>query len=125
MTEWADRPAYTTGQRVRCARRFRQQLWSPRHPERRIHRIYRCVNWRECKETEVQTQAHHIDYDEPYIVVWVCDSCHRRIEHESLKVKKGWIYNYTSLVIQYKSRHRTGDTVLAHRLRVVKEEVPF
>lgn len=123
MTEWADRPAYVTGERVRCARRFRQQLWSPAHPERRIHRVYRCVNWRECRTGDVQTEAHHIDYRKPYVVVWVCRSCHRRIEH-GLKVPRRWIHDYTSLVVQVKSRHRSGDVQLPHRIKP-KEEVPF
>lgn len=121
MVGWNDRPAYTTGLRIRAARRFRQQLYSPRHPDRRIHRVYRCVNWRVCGQIDVQTEAHHLDYTKPYVVVWVCRECHRRIDHDEMAVKPSWVRDYTSLVRQVPARHAEGDH-LPHRL---KEEVPF
>lgn len=71
----------------------------------------------------MQTEAHHVDYDLPYVVVWVCGSCHRRIETGDVNVKKLWIYDYTSLVVQVKSRHRTGDATLPHRIKT--DVVPF
>lgn len=125
MTEWAERPAYT-GDMARCSRRFRQQLWSPNHPERRIHRIYRCINWRRCGQKDVQTEAHHPDYSNPYVVVWCCRSCHRCIESGSLKVKARWVYDYTSLVRQLPNVHRSGEVLPHRKLKVVRdEEVPF
>lgn len=103
---------------TRAVRRFRQQVWSPKHPERRIVRMYRCVNWRKCGSKDVQTEGHHIDYDHPFIVVWVCRSCHRLIESGSLRVLQRWVYNYESLVKEVLRHRRTGEVVC-------REAVPF
>jgi len=35
-----------------------------------------------------QVQAHHIDYREPLIIVWLCPDCHREL-HQKLKYKGG------------------------------------
>ena len=28
--------------------------------------------------------AHHIDYDDPYAVLWVCHSCHNQIHRDAI-----------------------------------------
>jgi len=35
-----------------------------------------------------QGEAHHPDYNEPLLIVWLCPDCHRAL-HRRLKVKKG------------------------------------
>jgi len=44
------------------------------------------------------SEAHHPDYSRPFVVVWVCESHHRQIDHGSIEVKSSWLCDYTSLV---------------------------
>ena len=48
-------------------------------------RIKRALNCQQCfKKTKVV--AHHIDYDKPFEVIWLCKSCHSLL-HNSLRSK--------------------------------------
>jgi len=64
------------------------KLWALRNPKAnkarqtvsralktgRLHKPSRCVN---CNERRALL-AHHEDYDYPYMVTWICFSCHPR-----------------------------------------------
>ncbi len=42
--------------------------------------------------------AHHVDYGCPFVVVWTCNSHHRRVDHGALRVPRKAIMDYTSLI---------------------------
>ena len=31
---------------------------------------------------EEQTEAHHLDYERPYIIMWLCRGCHKKVHKE-------------------------------------------
>jgi hypothetical protein len=47
---------------------------------------------------ETKTQAHHTDYSEPLIVVWVCRECHRDIHRMPNKEYVEWLKNQSGSV---------------------------
>lgn len=121
------RTAYSSTEKARCAERLRHHIWTPRSPHRRIHRLYRCCHChREC-----QTEAHHVDYTRPFLVSWLCTSCHRKVEAGSIKLGKRHMFNYESLVNSEPHRWRSGDrgpqaqSIIGRRRQRVLEEVPF
>lgn len=93
--------------RIRAERLFRGHVQSRRNPRGRIVRLP-CVFWGGVRGRWPQAQppdclgepadAHHVDYDRPFAVVWVCRNCHRKIEREKLRVTPGMVCDYTSLV---------------------------
>lgn len=96
-TGWRDRPANTKAERKlieRYERRFRHYILCNSNPRGRIVRLP-CTF---CGD--MAAEAHHLKYepDWAFIVVWTCVSCHRKIEHGSLKVRRKHVYDYTSLV---------------------------
>jgi hypothetical protein len=105
----------------RVARRFRHHIRTPRNPKGRIHReaCQFCPNPR-------PAQAHHVDYSEPYKVVWCCDCCHRDIEAGAIKVLKKHVWDYTSLIARpLKAAWRNGPRKPRRKLAVVEEPAPF
>lgn len=128
MTEWDKRPAktYEAAGRVRSAERFRGHVWSPRNRTGRIMRPWWCpVCWTQASKEVIQ--AHHVDYDRPFLVVWCCTSCHREFE-AGKKVQSKWLFNYESLVRLVKKRWRTstrGVQVGGVRPQMKKGKVPF
>lgn len=121
------RTAYSSTDKARCAERLRHHIWTPRSPHRRIHRLYRCCYCR----TECQTEAHHVDYEKPFLVSWLCTSCHRKVEAGSIKLQARHLFDYSSLVRSEPWRWRRGDrgpqsqSVVGKRRRRQLEEVPF
>ncbi len=88
--------------RTRVARRFRYHVRSSYNPRGRIHREP-CVF---CGKRKAE--AHHPDYEKAFLVVWACDSCHRKIEHKTLKIGKRHLHDYSSLIVQRPGGTRTG-----------------
>lgn len=95
---WKDRPADSRADRAtreRYQRRFRHHILCNSNPKGRIVRLP-CTF---CGD--MATEAHHLRYepDWAFIIVWTCVSCHRKVEHGSLKVYKKHVCDYTALVV--------------------------
>jgi hypothetical protein len=88
-----DGKRWSRRERDRVAERFRSHVRTPSNPGGRIHRE-RCP-WHPEKE---RSEAHHPDYSKPFLVVWCCFGCHRKIDHGSLVPTKTHIWDYTSLI---------------------------
>ncbi len=43
-------------------------------------------------------EAHHVDYERPFLVAWLCQSCHRKVDHGGLRLYKKYVWDYTSLI---------------------------
>lgn len=73
--------------------RMRQLRYRQRHPERPAvnQRAERAVRRGILEKSAIceqcgltcKTCAHHTDYDQPLVVVWLCYSCHRRVHRVS------------------------------------------
>ena len=82
-------------ERVRIARRFRHHVRTAKNPKGRIEREG-CAFCPKLSKIE----AHHVDYNQPFLIVWVCVSCHRKVEHGTLKVTKKRLRDYSKVVMQ-------------------------
>lgn len=98
--------AHTSTDKARTAERFRHHVWSPRFPHRRIMRPWHCCH---CRAKDVQVEAHHVDYSNPFLVSWLCRSCHRRVEAGSIRLGRKHLFDYSSLVRLVKTRWRCGN----------------
>ena len=109
-TRWDEH--FTPQQRVlldRVQRRFRHHIRTNWNPKGRIRREI-CAF---CENPHLPTEAHHVDYTRPFLVVWVCTSCHRRLEHGSLRVRKRDLWDYSSLVQQKPALQKTNQALAA------------
>lgn len=97
--------------RIRASRMFRHHVQSTWNPRGRIVRLPCAFEpfGHQLKESE----AHHVDYDKPFVICWVCPDCHRAIERGEKKVTKTRIYDYTSLVesVVKRGNRRKGEVV--------------
>lgn len=111
-----DGTRWTDDGRTRVQRRFRHHLRGPNNPSGRIHRepcAFEGLKHGRCwyaqrAHGELIAEAHHLDYEQPFCVVWLCTHHHRQVERHVLKVWKRMIWDYTSLI----------DHVARHALRV-------
>lgn len=114
-----DGSRWNSHERTRVARRFREHVRTTKNPRGRIHREP-CVLGGEDHGTG---EAHHVDYSKPWVVMWLCRPCHRRVERGEVKLDKRWIrrrlWDYSSLVIQRPRGQRHGPKP------EVAEGVPF
>lgn len=83
-------------EKTRVARRFRYHVRTKKNPDGRIEREA-CAF---CRHFFARIEAHHVDYNRPFLVVWVCVSCHRKVEHGTLKVLKKHLRDYSGMVMQ-------------------------
>lgn len=81
----------------RAHKRFQRHVRSVRNPRGRIRREP-CFNGG--PEHTGEGEAHHVDYERPFVVLWCCVSCHRKVDHGSLKYKKTDLWDYSSLINQ-------------------------
>lgn len=88
---------HSSREQIRVQQRFRWHIYTPRNPRGRIIRPSRC--WK-CprKAGKTPIEAHHIDYAQPFVVAWLCFSCHRRVEAGTLKLYSRDLHDYTSLI---------------------------
>lgn len=94
----------------RMARRFRHHVRTEKNPGGRIHRETSCALWRIKGMTHNgKIEAHHISYDKPFVVAWLCVACHRRVEHGTFRLLQKHICDYTSLVIQRLGAQKNDD----------------
>ncbi len=97
--------------RQRVEEQFRRHVRTPRaNPDGRIERqpcpfcvreLFRsdCHDMIHIVEAAAfKSQFHHLDYNNPYLGVWCCNSHHRRIEHGSVTIYKRDIWDYSSVV---------------------------
>lgn len=94
----SDGTRWNPADRVRVARLFRAHVDTPSNrARRRSCRIVRQpCHW----HPDEPGEAHHIDYEKPFVVVWVglrC-GCHRKVDHGAVKIPKRAIWDYTSLI---------------------------
>jgi hypothetical protein len=105
---WSDAEGrWNSADRIRVERLFRAHVQSRRNPTGRIVRLPR-VFWGGVRGRWPQPQpadclgepadAHHVDYDAPFRIVWLCFKCHRKVEREKLKITPRMVCDYTSLV---------------------------
>ena len=89
----------------RIARRFRHHVRTTWNPKGRIRRepCQFCgaeeSTWGKARKAG-PIEAHHVDYAQPFLVVWVCFTCHRKVDRGELKILKRHLWDYTSLVQQ-------------------------
>jgi hypothetical protein len=102
----------------RVARRFRHHVRTVSNPKGRIIR-------ESCPFCPIYAfaEAHHLDYAKPFLVVWSCSSCHRKIEQGKIKVLARHVWDYTSLVVKRPRGWRFGRAERA--APPTTEEVPF
>lgn len=88
----------------RVGRRFRKHVRTASNPRGKIIRPDCCSR---CPRKtgqlynsggHVEIQACHVDYRKPFLVLWLCQGCHRRLEQNTLTVRKRDLYDYSSLV---------------------------
>jgi hypothetical protein len=80
----------------RAHKRFQRHIRTTRNPKGRIRREPCFADAEHTSEAE----AHHPDYARPFLVLWVCPSCHRKVDHGSLKFRKTDLWDYSSLINQ-------------------------
>lgn len=101
---------WTDFNRRRVQRRFRHHVRTKWNPTGRIHR--EACRWcpknvsvsepeteDEARANKQLSEAHHPDYDRPFVVVWVCYEHHRAIERGEIRFGKRDVWDYTSLVV--------------------------
>ena len=102
--------------RERVAKRLRSHIRVLSQPTARIHREV-CFS-RHDQQTD--SEAHHVDYSRPFLIVWACRSCHERIEAGLLNYRLRDLWDYSSLVIKRETRTR-----VAQQLDTADASVPF
>ena len=67
-------------------------LWGKTHPDSvsAMKKVYRAIKNSELTkpsnciicDNSGRLSGHHEDYNKPYVVLWVCSSCHKKIHQE-------------------------------------------
>lgn len=96
MKGWRDRKKGDYGPDDRVRRLFRGHVATPSHPRGRIVRLI-CAFCKPNKQI-TPSQFHHLNYAHPFVGVWTCTSCHRKIELGTLNITSSKICDYTALV---------------------------
>jgi hypothetical protein len=88
----------------RVGNRFRRHVKGKGNPRGRIIRPERCTycprkaGQRFKNGGIVQIQAAHIDYTKTFLVLWLCQGCHRQFELQTLRWRKRDLHDYSSLL---------------------------
>ncbi len=53
---------------------------------------------------DVIGEFHHVDYARPFLGAWLCHSCHRKADHDSLPPEELILWDYSSIVRLIPSR---------------------
>lgn len=88
------------------SRRFREHVRSPKNnPNGRIIRMpcHFHKGW--------DGEAHHPDYSRTWAVAWLCVPCHRRADHDTLRITETMIWDYSSLIIQRPGAQRVNPSL--------------
>lgn len=99
---------WTRREKVRVARLMRAHVRTPSNPRGRIIRPS-CVFWLGVRIGRHKipqpptcmgddAQAHHVDYDRPFAVVWLCRNCHSMVHNRLLTVYPSLVHDYSSLI---------------------------
>lgn len=83
---------WAKSERDRVAHRFRSYVRTPSNPRGPIVRQPCPLH-----PDKVRSEFHHIDYRLPFVGIWCCFSCHRKIDHGNLSVVVE-IWDYTPVV---------------------------
>ena len=94
--------------KVAAARRFRHHVQTRSNPRGVIVRLP-CSRCPIAEAVMKPSEAHHEDYDRWWLVVWLCESCHREIDHmvpkkRKLALRPSWFCDYSSLICRPGSR---------------------
>ena len=89
--------------RQRTEERFRRHVRTPKkNPDGRIERQPCPFCLREylpgLAPQDDRIQFHHLDYGNPFLGIWCCNSHHRKIEHGTVSVLKKDVWDYSSVV---------------------------
>jgi hypothetical protein len=93
---WSDKKKFYTTDRARASRLFRYHVVTKYNPRGRIHRMI--CQWCPPNAQITLSQFHHVNYAFPFVGVWVCCSCHRKIEAGSISITVSKLCDYTELV---------------------------
>lgn len=119
MTAPKDDSTWTPAQKRRIARAFRHHVQTKSNPKGRIVRLP-CVfwgGWRSAKSGKWAqpsmclgdfVDAHHVDYNRPFAVVWLCKTCHALVHRRKLSVLPSMVCDYSSLVANVLSPRRSS-----------------
>lgn len=98
MKHWRDQKGkrWYKSKHIRVTRLFRYHVATGYNPRGRILRMI-CAY---CKPHTQGTpsQFHHVNYEFPFVGVWVCVSHHRKIELGTTKITPSKLCDYTELV---------------------------
>jgi hypothetical protein len=101
-----DGKRWARADKVRAAKRFRSHVRTPSNPAGRIIRDKCWFCMRDLKRSRQGHQiqrmadagAHHVDYSKPFLVAWLCEAHHRRVDHGLISLPKMALHDYSSLI---------------------------
>lgn len=124
MKHWRDQKGkrwYKT-EHVRVTRMFRYHVNTRHNPRGRIFRML-CQFCKPNTQITV-SQFHHISYAHPFVGVWCCVSCHRKIEVGAIKIGPSKVCDYTALVAPI-LRPATAEAARAFSTEKNTPDAPF
>lgn len=103
-----DELTWSAADKRRIARMFRHHVQTTWNPKGRIVRL-NCAFQGGIRRGNLRVpeppmclgdlvDAHHVDYDRPFAVVWLCRTCHALVHRRKLEVRPFMVCDYTSLV---------------------------
>lgn len=96
MKGWRDRKKGGYSEHDRVRRLFRYHVCTRHNPRGRIVRLI--CQFCPANKQLTPSEFHHVSYTHPFVGVWACKSCHRKIEAGTIKITKATLLDYTPLV---------------------------